>query len=103
MKEPNKTMRSLGVGRSVIKYHAHALTLFAVFWSLPSGLCVMGLVFAIQAPGGISSAGVGPLCALLVAPTVHLWSIIAAIYYWRTERKQKVTILKTRGEIGIGF
>lgn len=92
-------MRALGVGRSVIKYHAHALTLFAAFWSFPSGLCIMGLVLAFQSPGGVMSGGIGPWCALLIAPAIHLWSIIAAVYYWRTERKQKVTVLKTSGEI----
>ncbi|EDY18555.1 hypothetical protein CfE428DRAFT_3940 [Chthoniobacter flavus Ellin428] len=40
MKKPNKTLEKVGVGRMTIKYHAHALTLFAVFWSLPSGISV---------------------------------------------------------------
>ena len=78
-----------------IKYHAHALTLFAVFWSLPSGISVVAFIFFLQ-----DGASFGRLCGALVFPAIHLCSILAAIYYWFTERKQKVTVLKTSGEIG---
>lgn len=107
MKKPNQLLRASGVGQANLKYNAHALTLFAVFWSLPSGVVVMMIVLGAQdrlnaggalswpsTPGGIAGA-----CAVLAVPVIHLWSIIAAIYYWCTERKRRVTVLHTGGDV----
>jgi len=98
MKNPNKTLKGMGVGRIVVKYHAHGLTLFAVFWSLPSGLSMMFFVFGLH-----DGASVGRLCGALVFPAIHVCSIAGAIYYWITERKEKVTVLDSKGGIGVGF
>lgn len=101
MKKPNKTLHAMGIGRMTVKYHAHALTLFAVFWSLPSALCILILVCGIQDrdKGHPIHMGVG-FCVLLAGVAIHLCSIIGAVYYWLTERKRKVTVIKTEGEIG---
>jgi hypothetical protein len=107
MKKPNKLLKELGVGRSVVKYHAHALTMFAVFWSLPSGIIIFALVIGFHEIPPLKTfltfKGIVQICALLAVPGIHLLSIIGAIYYWCTERKQKVTVLKTKGEICVGM
>src|SRR5687767_1318443 len=99
MKKPNKTLRTLGVGRMNLKYTAHALTLFAVFWSFPSGFVILLLVLAHQdrvssgSSLSFTSTAIAGACMVVVIVGLHLWSILGAIYYWRTERKRKVTVL----------
>jgi hypothetical protein len=95
-------LRAVGVGRMNVKYNAHALTLFAVFWSLPSSLVILALVLGYQDRTNnfnVTPSGIARLCGMLAVLGIHLWSIIALIYYWCTERKRKVTVLHTGGEV----
>ena len=61
MKKPNNTLKALGAGRMVVKYHAHGLTLFAVFWSLPSGMSALLFYHFLQ-----RGASIWALCGALV-------------------------------------
>jgi hypothetical protein len=77
--------------------------MFAVFWSLPSGIVLVAFFTDSErhppfhaTPGNIAS-----LCAILTIPAIHLLSIVGAIYYWCTERKQKVIVYKPKGEISV--
>jgi hypothetical protein len=102
MRKPNKTLRALGVGRMNVKSNAHAWTLFAVFWSFFSGFVILALLLAYHDRSSsftFTPATIGRLCAAVVVLAIYLWSIIAAIYYWRTERKRKVTVLHIIGEV----
>lgn len=98
LKKPHNTLKSLGVGRMVVKYHAHGLTLFAVFWSPPSVISALLFFDFLQCDAGVWALG-----GALVFPAIHVLSIVGAIYYWITEHKRKVTVLKIGGESGAGF
>ena len=69
-----------GIHRQVIKVKAHQTTMLAVVWLLPS---IIAAVVVHERP--LSS---------LVVWIVQVALITAAIYFWRTEEKRKVTVLE---------
>ena len=83
-----------GVGRMVIKPHAHLTTLVAIPWTFFS----IGAFYFL----GCFRHGEG-LANLLLAIgvwAVHVALISLASYFWITEKKRKVTVLKTSGDFG---
>ena len=71
---------------TISKNYSHGLALFALLWSLPSGLSALAFRDFLQ-----RGSGWGALCGALVFPGIHLFIIAAAIHYWGTERQQRVT------------
>lgn len=64
--------------------YSHGLALFALLWSLPSGICALLFHDFLQ-----RGSGWGALCGVLVFPAIHLIVIASAIHFWRIERKQR--------------
>ena len=73
-------------GAMVANKYSQGLALFALLWSLPSGLSVVAFRDFLQ-----RGSGWGSLCGALVFPAIHLFIIAAAICYWRAECQQRVT------------
>jgi len=78
----------------VIKYKAHAYTFVAAIWSF---LSIAGIGFIVRF-WHIHTWG--NLAAGLMILGIHAVLIGLAIFYWRTEKKRKVTVIKTSVDAG---
>ena len=78
----------------VIKVTAYAWTLLSVLWLLPSAIGVFLFIESRRQRDDTAD-----LWVALVIWTSQLCLVVVAGYYWATERKRKVTVLKTEAGV----